>query len=130
MVLIFDVPEKSRLPPRIAAFALARQHEAHIVAEAFDRRALIGGNRTIIAQHWRSAASYSFAVYDLGRLSALARFADIEAGQPSSADLYVPEPPKYSPLFSCLQITFQFVYHGFLYDMPQSFGAPLIYNKV
>ena len=60
VLLIFDVPEKFLLAFRTADFALARKHDAHMVDDAFDRKALIGGNRIIIAWSWHSEAWQDF----------------------------------------------------------------------
>lgn len=120
--LILEVPEKSLLAVRIAAFALARQHEAHIVAEAFNRRALVGGNRTIIAQYWCSLASYN-SQFTISESRWCWRGLRIcyEAGQSSPADLYMLEPPKYFHAPNYLSIWHSIQYSsGIWYFSPDS----------
>jgi hypothetical protein len=78
LLLMLDEREKSLLAARTAARALAPQHDTHIVADAFDRKALIGGDRTIIAQHSRfealeiSRLGFSGEVVGFGEVCGLA----------------------------------------------------------
>lgn len=89
LLLMLDEPEKSLLAARTAARALARQHDTHIVVDAFDRKALIGGNRTIIAQHTRFEALEISRLGFSGEVVGLARFADLLQGWPITASRFV-----------------------------------------
>jgi hypothetical protein len=91
VLLTFDVPEKFLLAFRTADFALARKHDAHMVDDAFDRKALIGGNRIImlgvgIPRHGR--------IFELDMAERLSRWCGLhsmlrcKASQSSTVNLY------------------------------------------